>query len=121
MLTFLIEEGVISVGALSGIFTATMLGSFKSNILDPLSEKMVPSHFLDPTLEQKVIDPLKKKENMTNILDANNYDFIDRATHKIKWKIFLKDLVIWIIIMFILYLIWKYIVKKIVKPGVPKI
>ena len=120
MLTFLLEEGVISVGALSGIFTATMLGSFKSNILDPLSEKLIPSHKLDPTLVPKTIDQTKKKENMANILDAGNYDFIDHTTHKIKWLIFLKDLIIWITIMFILYLIWKHVVKKIAKPGVPK-
>ena len=48
MLTFLLEEGVISVGALSGIFTASLLGSFKSNILDPFSENVVPNHILHP-------------------------------------------------------------------------
>jgi hypothetical protein len=116
MLTFLIEEGVISVGALSGIFTATLLGSFKSNVLDPLSEKIAPTHLLDPTLTDKNVDNSKKKENMTNILDANNYNFYDPKMHKIKWKMFLKDLIIWITIMFILYLLWKYIVKKIKSP-----
>jgi len=116
MLTFLLEEGVISVGALSGIFTATLLGSFKSNVLDPLSEKIAPTHLLDPTVADKDIDKSKKKENMSNVLDANNYNFYDPKMHKIKWKIFLRDLVIWVIIMFILYLIWKHLVKKIKSP-----
>lgn len=107
MLTFLLEEGVISVAAVSGIFTATLLGSFKTNILDPLAENVVPNHTLHPETD--------KKEQMSNILDANNYNIIDKKTHKILWKIFLKDLIIWIIIMFILYLIWNYLVKKIKK------
>jgi len=117
MLTFLLEEGVISVGALSGIFTATLLGSFKSNILDPFSEKIAPTHLLDPTNKDKTVDQSKKKENMANILDANNYTFYDPSTNKIKWKMFLKDLIIWIIIMFILYLIWKYLIKRIKSPA----
>ena len=116
MLTFLIEEGVLSVGALSGIFTATLLGSFKANVLEPLSEKIAPTHLLDPTIADKEVDHDKKKENMTNILDANNYNFYDSKMNKIKWKMFLKDLIIWLIIMFILYLVWKYIVKKIKSP-----
>ena len=105
MLTFLLEEGVISVGALSGIFTATLLGSLKSNLLDPLAEKFIPSHKLDPHDD---------KETMTNILDANNYNK-GQTPSKIKWQTFLKDLVLWIIIMFILYLLWNYLIKKIKK------
>ena len=107
MLTFLLEEGVISVATVSGIFTATLLGSFKTNILDPFSENLVPNHTLHPETD--------KKEQMSNILDANNYNIFDKKNHKILWKIFLKDLIIWIIIMFILYLIWNYLVKKIKK------
>jgi large-conductance mechanosensitive channel len=122
MLSFLLEEGVISVGAISGIFTATLLGSFKSNILDPISEKIAPTHLLDPNIQNKDIDQGKKKENMINVLDANNYNFYDPKTQTIKWKIFLKDLIIWIIIMFILYLIWNYLIRKIsgVSPPVKK-
>jgi len=109
MLTFLIEEGVISVGAISGIFTATLLGSFKSNILDPLSEKVAPSHKLDPHATVSTFEEKKPENN----LDANNYKFYDNVNHKIKWQTFLKDLIIWIVIMFILYIIWNFIIKKI--------
>ena len=117
MLTFLIEEGVLSVGALSGIFTASLLGSFKTNILDPLSENVLPNHKLDPTIQQPPGPEVDKKENMTNILDAGNYTFYDTKAKKIKWKLFVKDLVIWIIIMFILYLLWKYLIKKILNKN----
>jgi len=110
MLTFLLEEGVLSVGAISGIFTATLLGSFKSNIIDPLSEKFAPSHKLDPHATVSTFQENKKTEN---ILDANNYNFYDKVNHKIKWQTFLKDLIIWIVIMFILYIIWKFLIKKI--------
>jgi len=57
------------------------------------------------------------QENMTNILDASNYTVYDTKAKKIKWKLFVKDLVIWIIIMFILYLLWKYLIKKILNKN----
>ena len=108
MLTFLLEEGVLSVGTLSGIFTATLIGSFKSNILDPLSENVAPSHKLD--LHAKT-----SHFNDANNLDANNYS--DKKNHKILWQTFLKDLILWILIMFILYIIWKFLIKKIVNKS----
>ena len=110
MLTFLIEEGIISVGAISGIFTATLLGSFKSNIIDPLSEKVAPSHKLDPHAQISTFQENKKSDN---VLDANNYKSSEKNNHKVKWQTFLKDLITWIIIMFILYIIWNFLIKKI--------
>lgn len=47
MLSFLLDEGVVTVGVLSGLFTTGLLNSFKLNILDPTIEKMIPSHTLD--------------------------------------------------------------------------
>ena len=129
MLTFLLTEGVLTVGTISGIFTATLLGSLKTNIVDPLSEQVLPTHKLDsrvkdtpsPTSTPSNLstpnNPSNKtnKENMVNILDANNYNF-DSTLKKIKWQTFLKDLITWVIIMFILFLIWKYLIKNIQKP-----
>ena len=90
MITFLIQEGVITVGTLSGIFTAYMLNSCKQNIIDPVSESFF---------------------SQTNFgLDLET----DKPVNKIvKWKQFLKDFIIWTIIMVILYLIWKYIIKPV--------
>ena len=113
MLTFLIEEGVLTVGALSGIFTATLLGSFKNNILDPLSENVFPSYNLDKHAQQEDFGDQK------NILDANNYNKSKFGKNKVPlWQTFLKDLVIWLLIMFIIYVIWNKLVKNIKKPNI---
>jgi large-conductance mechanosensitive channel len=114
MFTFLLEEGVLTVGALSGIFTATLLGSFKSNILDPFSENIFPSHELDkhaqPTQEEFTSDK--------DILDANNYKSkFGKKNNAVLWQTFIKDLILWLIIMFIIYIIWKKIIKNIKKPN----
>lgn len=107
MLTFLLEEGVLTVGAMSGIFTASLLGSFKSNILDPISETIVPSRNLD------------KHAQVENMSDANNYSKSNERSKSqfgiinIKWQTFMKDLIIWLVIMFVIYLIWKNLIKKI--------
>ena len=115
MLTFLLEEGVLTVGALSGIFTATLLGSLKSNILDPISENIFPSHELDKHAqvnEQENFEPGK------NNLDANAYKSQFGKKNKIPlWQTFLKDLILWLIIMFIIYVIWKKLINNIKKPG----
>ena len=110
MLTFLLSEGILTVGAVSGIFTATLLGSLKTNIVDPLCENLIPTRILDK--HARVFDNDNNKEKMTNILDANNYSSFGKSQDKIKWQTFLKDLVTWIVIMFILYLIWKYTLEK---------
>ena len=95
MITFLIQEGVITVGALSGIFTAHMLNSCKQNIIDPVSESFF---------------------SQTNFgLDLDS----DKPVNKIvKWKQFLKDFIIWIIIMILLYLLWKYLIKPVRGNGI---
>jgi large-conductance mechanosensitive channel len=96
MLTFLLEEGVISVGAISGIFTGALLTSLKSNLLDPLAENLAPSHILHPSGDKETFDS-------------------KQPVQQLKWKIFIRDFIIWIIIMFILYLLWNYLIKKIKK------
>ena len=35
MIGFLLDEGVITVGTLSGLFTTGLLNSLKKNIIDP--------------------------------------------------------------------------------------
>ena len=130
MLTFLLTEGVLTVGTISGIFTATLLGSLKTNIIDPLSEQVLPTHKLDIGVKDtsgnnknngnngnNIPGNNTNKENMVNILDANNYSISASALKKIKWQTFLKDLITWIIIMFILFLIWKYLIKNIQKTS----
>jgi large-conductance mechanosensitive channel len=104
MLTFLFEEGVLTVGTLSGIFTAGMLNSFRTNILEPLSENILPVSKLDGfsgNLENIMNPAVKIQEELTQ-------------TQKkiIRWQTFLKDLIMWLFIMFFLYIFWKFVLQR---------
>ena len=94
MISFLVQEGVLTVGTISGIFTVYMLNSLKQNVLDPVCEQIIEntelrSHF---------------KEN-TNVNPP--------PSKTIKWKHFLKDFIIWICLMVALYLFWKFVIYPI--------
>ena len=99
MIGFLLDEGVITVGVLSGIFTTALLNSFKSNIIDPSIEKLVPSYKLDKTEDFASLFPLPigKEED-------------PKHKHIIKWQTFLKDFFVWFLLMFMLYLFWKFVI-----------
>jgi large-conductance mechanosensitive channel len=99
MFTFLLEEGVLTVGTLSGIFTAAMLVSFKNNILEPVIEKVCPHKTLDK--ESFIID-LSGEEKKKPEVDKGY----------IKWQTFLRDFLSWCMIMFALYLFWKLFLHK---------
>jgi large-conductance mechanosensitive channel len=88
MLNFLINENILGVAPICGLFTSHMLLSLKNNILDPLGHKLFPIDFLADS-------------NNSNKLNAN-----------INWKLFLKDFVIWIIIMATVYIIWAKLLKR---------
>ena len=93
MISFLLDEGIITVGVLSGIFTTSLLNSLKINIIDPVSEKIAPSHKLDKFF------PIP-------------FGTQDKASPRdiIRWKLFLKDFITWLILMIILYLFWKFVI-----------
>jgi large-conductance mechanosensitive channel len=104
MFSFLFEEGVLTVGTLSGIFTAGMLNSFRVNILEPFVENIVPTSKLDGfagSLEN-IMNPAV---NIAPPVDAAQKKFI-------KWQTFLKDFIMWLFIMFFLYIFWKYFLHK---------
>ena len=84
MLSFLLAENILSVVVLGGFFTSHLLMSLKNNMLEPIACIVFPDHFFD----------------------QGNLD------KHVKWKLFLKDLVMWIIMMYIFYLIWTKILKK---------
>lgn len=111
MLQFLINEQILTIGSLSGIFTATLIGSFKSNIVEPVFEKLVPSSNLD-----------NDKKKINDYLNANNYGNTQTresfTNDKIKWQTFIKDLLQWFIIIFIIYLIYKFIKYNFIKKNV---
>lgn len=134
MISFLLQEGVITIGTISGIFTALLLNSVKNNIIDPVVEKVAPTGSLLNRPIGEIIDDIKddgilngsniKKigvpqsapKNNSNInLNANTHgnQFGGHGKDEIKWKIFMRDLITWLIIMLILYLLWKHVMLPI--------
>ena len=88
MINFLLNENVLSVAPICGFFTGHMLISLKNNILDPVAHKIFPEDFFGD------IDDSKK-------LNTN-----------INWKLFLKEFVLWIIMVGMFYFIWAKILKR---------
>ena len=117
MIGFLLDEGVITVGTLSGLFTTGLLNSLKKNIIDPGIEKIAPSHKLDK-IPSGPSGPSKDKSNFSDMFPIPTGTPSD-GSDIIKWQTFLKDLITWIVIMFFLYLFWKKVLhpNKISKFG----
>ena len=104
MIDFIVNEKIITFGLLTSIFTATLIGSFKINIIEPMFEHALPSHTLDVNNDGKV-DQL----DFQILHDAGNYEKIRMKNKKIKWQTFLKDLLMWLIVIFLIYIIYKII------------
>jgi large-conductance mechanosensitive channel len=93
MFNFLLNENVLAVAPVCGFFTGHMLVSLKNNVLDPTTDKLIPTSYFD---ESGVPGATSKPA----------------GTAPIRWKTFLKDLVVWMIIMYIFYLIWAKLLKR---------
>ena len=97
MISFLLQEGVLTVGAMTGLFTASMLTSFKTNMFDPTVEKLLPTEHLD--------EPVSKFGN-----EVNGTNGTVPKNRIIKWKIFLRDFIMYLLFMVLIYFVWvKYI------------
>jgi large-conductance mechanosensitive channel len=108
MISFLLDEGVITVGTLSGLFTTALLNSLKRNIIDPSIERIAPSHKLDnpPSKDGE------SKSGFSDMFPIPTGPMPDgQSTTTIRWQTFLKDLITWIVIMFFLYLFWKFVLN----------
>ena len=145
MISFLLQEGVITIGTVSGIFTALLLNSIKNNMIDPLVEKIAPINNLLNRPIGEIVDDIKDDGKLNNsnnknkqnspqsnqnnqnnqnnqkmspiggVLNTNNHgnQFGGYGKNEIKWKIFMRDFITWLIIMLILYLAWKHIIQPI--------
>ena len=111
MISFLIQEGVITIGTISGIFTALLLNSVKNNIIDPVVEKIAP------------LDKIHNEEKFTTppVLGGGVQIIGNQfgGKTKIKTNIFIRDLITWLILMLILYLLWKHVIQPIKNKNVP--
>ena len=138
MITFLLEEGVLTIGAISGLFTTALLNSLKVNIIDPSIENIIPSHKLDvlppptspppsppsspPSPPPSPPPPTKDKSNFASLFPIPIGSDTPNKSTKIKWQTFIKDLVTWIILMFLLYIFWKKVLHPIkIAKMVPKV
>jgi large-conductance mechanosensitive channel len=109
MITHLVSEGVLSYSVLCGVFTTHLLLSFKSNIIDPVSNKLLPKHIFDHNYH----DSRENLESMSHVKSMVDYH---KEKNNVNWKLFLRDFVIWLITVCILYILWKLISKKIKMP-----
>ena len=107
MISFLLEEGVLTVGTMSGLFTAAMINSFSINILEPSIENIYPSHRLDNQFTS-ILDPNNILMNGGN----NNNETSSNNSNIIKWQTFVRDLITWLIVMCCLYIFWKTVLNK---------
>ena len=117
MIGFLLDEGVITVGTLSGLFTTALLNSLKKNIIDPGIEIVAPSHKLDNLPPPPSTESKSGFSDMFPIPTGSGYD--NNGSKVIRWQTFLKDFITWLVIMFFLYLFWKFVLypNKMSKMG----
>ena len=97
MLNFLVEEGVISTGVLSGIFTVGLLTSLKNNIIEPLTEHVLPSVYFHDT---------------PTLLSISGNTITRQPNKEVKWKVFIRDFIVWFIVMCVLYLFITKVIHK---------
>ena len=114
----MLQEGIITIGTVSGIFTALLLNSLKNNIIDPIVEKAAPLNKIHDLLDDGKLNNSVPKPSQQSQQPMNNNMFFGNqfgglGKDKINWKIFLRDFITWIILIFILYLVWKYFLNPI--------
>ena len=107
MIGFLLEEGVLTVGTLSGLFTTALLNSLKLNIIDPSIENLLPAQ--PPPPPPPPPEENTSKSQFGDIFPIPLGPAPSPQTNKreIKWKVFLKDFFTWLLIMFCLFIFWK--------------
>jgi large-conductance mechanosensitive channel len=93
MINFLLNENILAIAPVCGFFTTHMLLSLKNHILDPFAHKLFPADFFG------------------ELSDPNNPS-VNKINANINWKLFLKDLILWIIVMFVFYIIWAKLLKR---------
>jgi large-conductance mechanosensitive channel len=113
MIPLLVQEGILSSAVLTGVFTNHLITSFKVNILDPLTNHLVPAEKLDRHLrvDDQIEIEMKQKDASGNI----------KTIHKqLRWQTFLKDLIVFILISYLVVKMFtKYLNKyRPMPPGV---
>jgi hypothetical protein len=100
MLAFLAEEGILTFGTMTGLFTASLLNSLKVNIIEPICENIIETKHLDK----------HAKSDFGIDVSQISLQSSNPGLH-IKWQTFVRDFATWFIIILILYLIWNFYFK----------
>lgn len=93
----------ISLSVIAGLFTYRVINSFLDNILFPILDLTIlpDSKFI------KLSSVYNQNKNLiNNILKSSE------NTYTIRYGLFIKDLLIWIFIMILLFMIYKITLKK---------
>ncbi len=114
MIGFLLQEGVITIGTISGIFTALLLNSLKHNIIDPIVEKVSPTPIPEkkPNLPEQKEQKEQKEQMQPSAFSAAGItcQFGGPSKTTLNVRLFIRDFLTWLVIMIILYIVWKHIV-----------
>jgi large-conductance mechanosensitive channel len=92
MIDFILQEKILTIGAITGVYTSSLINSFVENITNPIFENLIPTYKLD-------IDG-------DGIPDIT---VVDQSKNKIKWQTFLKDLIIWLVVISLMFIIFNLI------------
>jgi len=92
MIEFILEQKILTIGAITGVYTSSLINSFVENISNPIFENLIPTYKLD-------IDG----DGITDIT------VVDQSKNKIKWQTFLKDLIIWLVVISLMFIIFNLI------------
>jgi len=107
MIEFIRDEKIITVGIITSIFTASLMGSFKLNILEPLVDRVIPIQVNYDINQDGKID----SNDIFYLHDAGNYGK-EPKKKDVRFDLFIKDLFMWVFIVFIIYLICNFIKSK---------
>jgi hypothetical protein len=95
MIPLLVQEGCLSAAVLTGFFTNHLITSFKLNILDPLTNRFIPAERLDRHISMN--DELELEINQ-----KDEKGTMHKYHKQLRWQTFIKDLVIFAIIAYLI-------------------
>jgi hypothetical protein len=102
MIDFLINEKIITFALITGVFTTSFLSSIKVNLLDPYFENIFKTDIIDINNNGKLDSVDLKYSN----------EEIKKFSKQIKFKVFLKDLILWVFVILIVYFFYNFFNSK---------
>ena len=120
MIDFIVEQKILSFALVTSVFTTALLMSLKNNIVEPVFEVAIPSYNLDidgdgipdvKVIDMKYFQQSKDRNDINELYKPPGIDKIKKSK-QIKWKMFLKDFLIWLVIILVIYLLYSFLLVK---------